>query len=83
MGIKQQGVLVSSVEQNSFAEDIDLRKGDVIVEINRQPVHSTDDVKRIQGTLKPGEAVAFRVLRQTGRTEWTPAFAAGTLPTHP
>jgi serine protease Do len=83
MGIKQQGVLVSTVEQNSFAEDIDLRKGDVIVEINRQPVHSTDDVKRIQGTLKPGEAVAFRVLRQTGRTEWTPAFAAGTLPTHP
>ena len=40
MGIKQHGVLISSVEQNSFAEDIDLRKGDVIVEINRQPVHA-------------------------------------------
>ncbi|HXM43293.1 MAG TPA: Do family serine endopeptidase [Bryobacteraceae bacterium] len=83
MGIKQNGVLVSSVEQNSFAEDIDLRKGDVIVEINRQPVHSTDDVTRIQHTLKPGEAVAFRVLRQTGRGEWSPVFPAGALPNHP
>jgi serine protease Do len=83
MGIKQPGVLISSVEQNSFAEDIDLLKGDVIVEINRQPVHTTDDVTRIQKTLKPGEAVAFRVLRQTGRSEWTPVFRAGSLPNHP
>ena len=27
MGIKQPGVLISSVEQNSFAEDIDMRQG--------------------------------------------------------
>jgi serine protease Do len=83
MGIKQPGVLVGSVEQNSFAEDIDMRKGDVIVEINRQPVHSIDDVKRIQSTLKPGDAVAFRVMRQTGRGEWSPLFRAGVLPNHP
>ena len=83
MGIKQSGVLVATVEQNSFAEDIGLRKGDVIVEINRQPVHSTDDVTRIQKTLKTGDAVAFRVLHQTGRNEWTPQFLAGTLSSHP
>ena len=83
MGIKQHGVLISSVEQNSFSEDIGMRKGDVILEINRQPVHSTDDVTRIQKTLKPGDAVAFRILRQSGRTEWTPLFLAGSLPTHP
>jgi serine protease Do len=83
MGIKQHGVLIDSVEQNSFAEDIDLRKGDVIVEINRQPVHTTDDVTRIQHALKPGDAVAFRILRQTGRNEWSPVFPAGTLPNHP
>ena len=83
MGIKQPGVLVGSVEQNSFAEDIDMRKGDVIVEINRQSVHSIDDVKRIQSTLKPGDAVAFRVMRQTGRGEWSPLFRAGVLPNHP
>jgi serine protease Do len=83
MGIKQHGVLIASVEQSTFAEDIGMRKGDVIVEINRQPVHSTDDVTRIQKTLKPGDAVAFRVLRQTSRTEWTPLFLAGSLPNHP
>jgi serine protease Do len=71
------------VEQNSFSEDIGMRKGDVILEINRQPVHSTDDVTRIQKTLKPGAAVAFRVLRQTGKSEWTPLFLAGSLPNHP
>jgi hypothetical protein len=37
-------------------------------------------VKRIQTTLKPGEAVAFRVLRKD-RTGYTPTFLAGTLPT--
>jgi serine protease Do len=71
------------VEENSFAEDIDMRRGDVIVEINRQPVHTTDDVKRIQQTIKPGEAVAFRILRQAGRGEWSPLFLAGSLPNHP
>ena len=83
MALKQQGVLISSVEQNSFSEDIGIRKGDVIAEINRQPVRNTDDVKRIQHTLKPGTAVAFRILRQTGRGEWTPLFLAGLLPNHP
>jgi serine protease Do len=89
MGIKQHGVLIDSVEQSSFAEDIGMQKGDIIVEINRQPVQTTDDVKRIQNTLKPGDAVAFRVMRQsgrnqqTGRPEWTSAFLAGTLPNHP
>jgi len=83
LGIKPRGVLVSSVEPNSFAEDIDLRRGDVIVEINRQPVQTTDDVKRIQQTLKPGEAVAFRVLRQISQGKWTPLFPAGILPNHP
>jgi serine protease Do len=76
-------VLISSVEENSFSEDIGLRKGDVIVAINRQPVRTTDDVKRIQHTLKPGDAVAFRILRQAGRGEWTPQFPAGILPNHP
>jgi serine protease Do len=83
MGIKQHGVLVGSVEPSSFAEDIGMRKGDVMVEINRKSVETTDDVKKIQQTLKPGDAVAFRVLRQSGRTEWTALFLAGTLPSHP
>jgi len=81
LGIKQHGVLISSVESSSFADDIGMQRGDVIVEINRQPVSNVEDVKRIQSTLKPGDAVAFRILRQ-GNNEWTPLFLAGTLPNH-
>jgi serine protease Do len=83
MGLKQQkGVQVVSVEPNSFAEDINLQPGDVIVSINRQPVNASDDVKRIQQTLKPGDPVQFRVMRRVGgrnSMDWAPAFVAGTL----
>jgi serine protease Do len=83
MGLKQQGVQVVSVEPGSFAEDIFLQPGDVIVAINRQPVANTDDLKRLQQNLKAGDAVQFRVMRRVGgrnSTEWQPAFVAGTLP---
>lgn len=75
------GVLISQVEPGSFAEDVGLLPKDVLISINRQPVNSIDDVKRIQGTLKAGDAVAFGVLRSPGRgQDWVPSFVAGTLP---
>lgn len=80
------GVLITEVEPNSFAEDIGLLPRDIITAINRQPVRSVDDVLRIQAKLKPGDAVAFRVMRAAPTTvrgqqpEWQPFFAAGTLP---
>jgi len=80
----KNGVLVDSVEPSSFADDIGLVKNDVIVSINQQPVNSTDDVMRIRGTLKPGSAVAFRVLRQqqgrSGNGPWVTTYLAGTMP---
>jgi serine protease Do len=83
----KRGVLVTRVEPDSFAEEIGLRPNDVIVSINRQPVSSTDDVRRIQSSLKPGDAVAFRIMRpMTGmggrgrQTQWQGMFLAGTLP---
>jgi serine protease Do len=70
LGIEQKGgILISRVETGSFAEDIGMAKNDVLLEINRQAVNSVDDVKRIQTTLKPGDAVAFRVMRQVARGE--------------
>lgn len=79
------GVLVGSVEPGSFADDIGLAKGDVVIEMNRQPVNSPSDIQRIQGTLKPGDPVAFKVMRQvqTGprsQGEWQPSYVAGTVP---
>jgi serine protease Do len=75
------GVLVNSVETGSFAEDIGLRKNDVITSINRQPVASIEDVQRIQKTLKAGDSVAFRIMRQPQARggEWQPLYLAGEL----
>jgi len=85
MGIKANGgVQVTDVEDGSFAYDLDLRKGDVIVELNRQAVNSTEDIRRIQATLKPGDAVAFHVMRQVpgmrGGGDWVSFFPAGRVP---
>jgi S1-C subfamily serine protease len=80
------GVLVTRVDPASFADDIGIQPGDVITSVNREPVRSVDDLRRIQATLKPGSVVAFRVLRPApraggrgGRT-WNTFFPAGTLP---
>jgi len=86
MGLTENGgVVIDTVEPASFAEDIGLAQGDVLVAINRQAVNSVDDVKRIRGTLKPGAAVEFKVLHRTraGRasSDWQTVFRAGTLPT--
>jgi serine protease Do len=64
MGLKDQnGVQVTRVEPDSFADEIGVQDRDVIVSINRQPVNSVDELKKIQQSLKPGDAVAFRVMR--------------------
>jgi serine protease Do len=83
LGIKEKGgVRVMEVEPNSFAEDIRLQKGDVIIAIGGQRVNSIDDVKKVQATLKPGDAVQFRVLRQEKPNSpiWTNLYLAGFLP---
>ena len=44
MGIPAgKGVVVQDVKQGSFAEDLGLNRGDVILEVNKQPVNSPDD----------------------------------------
>ena len=76
------GILVTNVDPGSFAEDIGLREGDVITHMNRQPIQSVAELKGMQGGLKPGDAVAFRVLRNTrqGGSDWQAFFAAGSVP---
>jgi serine protease Do len=79
------GVQVTTVEEDSFADQIGIKEKDIITSIDRHPVNSFEDVKKIQSQLKPGDAVAFRVLRQLpgttrGQLEWTPVHLSGTLP---
>ena len=78
------GVMIASTEPGSFADDIGLAKGDIIVELNRQQISSPEDIGKIQNTLKTGEPVAFHVMRQTagprGAGEWQSLFVAGNVP---
>ena len=77
------GVMVTVVEDGSFAEEIGVKERDIIVSINRQAVSSFDDVKRIQANLKAGDAVAFKVMRPTGAQgtrRWGGVYLSGTLP---
>jgi serine protease Do len=75
-----QGVVVQEVKPGSFADDVGLTRGDVILEINKQKVNSEDDYDRVQSTLKSGQDVVFLVRqRGAGRNDGT-IFLAGTLP---
>jgi serine protease Do len=75
-----KGVMVSDVKPNSFAEDIGLGRGDIILEINKQPVNGEDDFARVESSMKSGQDVVFLV-RQRGTTRQDGTiFVAGTLP---
>ncbi len=85
----KHGIAVTYIEPGSFAEDIGLEDHDLIISINRQAVSSIDDIRKVQQTLKPGDPVAFRVVRMAAgrgrsatRTAAIPTtlFLSGTLP---
>ncbi len=75
-----KGVIVQDVKPGSFAEDINMGRGDIILEINKQPVNSEQDFARIESSMKSGQDVVFLV-RQRGSTRQDGTiFLAGTLP---
>ncbi len=61
---KAQGVVVTSVEPESSAEKAGLMPGDVIREINRQPVKSVKDFEKVSSAVKKGENVLMLINRR-------------------
>ncbi len=78
------GVLVTEVEQGSFADDIGLNANDIVVAINRKPIKRVADIEGAQEGLKAGDDVAVKVMRRivgaSGRVGWTTQYLAGVLP---
>src|ERR1700676_5328593 len=75
-----KGVIVQDVKPGSFAEDIGLGRGDVVLEVNKQKVNNDDEFARIEASLKSGQDVVFLVhQRGSGKQDGT-VFLAGTLP---
>jgi len=60
------GVLVRGVEGASPAADAGVQPGDVIAEIDRQPVKSVDDLERAIDKRRPGSSTLLLVHRNGG-----------------
>jgi serine protease Do len=75
-----KGVVVQDVKQGAFADDVGLNRGDVILEVNKQPVNSADDFTKIESSLKSGQDVVFLVRPRGSRPQDGTIFLAGTLP---
>jgi serine protease Do len=61
---KLQGVVVTGVEPESGAEKAGLMAGDVIREINRQPVKSVKEFEKASAAIKKGDNVLILINRR-------------------
>ena len=75
-----KGVVVTDVKPGSFADDVGLSRGDVVLEINKQPVSTADDFTRIASQYKSGQDVVFLVHPARSGKNGGTAFLGGTLP---
>jgi len=58
------GVVIAGVDEGSAAEEAGLQEGDVILEINRQPVRNLADFKRLSGKLSKQGSTLLLINRQ-------------------
>jgi serine protease Do len=76
----RQGVIVMDVKPGSFAADLMVQRGDVILSLNRKPVASVEDFNRLQGQLKSGQDVLLLIARRNMQRGFSTYFLADRLP---
>ncbi len=76
----KQGILVVEVKPSSFAADLGVLRGDVILGVNHQPVTSVEDFNRLEAQLKSGSDVLLLVARRTAQRNFSTYFLADRLP---
>jgi len=60
---KVEGVVVTAVEPGSAGDDAGIRRGDVILEVDRKAVRSLDEYKKAVAAVRKGRGVLFLVRR--------------------
>ena len=60
---KAEGIVVSAVEPGSAADEAGIRRGDVIVEIDRKAIRNLEEYKKSIATVRKGKGVLFLVRR--------------------
>jgi serine protease Do len=74
-----KGVQVVDVKPGSFADDLQLQPGMIILKVNKQAVNSEEDFRKATQQLKSGQDVVFLVHAGRGANGGN-AFISGTLP---
>jgi len=71
------GLMVHSVVGNSSAEEAGIKPGDIILEVDEQPVHRRGDVQDIVNSVEEGAEITLLLLRngQEIQTTVKPKFA--------
>ena len=72
---KPEGALVSMVEKGSPADKAGLQPGDVIRQVNGQPIVSSGDLPAVIGLAAPGDNVKMGIWRQGAAKELTARLA--------
>ena len=69
------GVVLVEVDPDGPAEDAGPRRGDILIEANREPIRSVDDLQRILANVPSGGDVLLRIERVIGGNStfnWVP-----------
>ncbi len=60
----EDGLLISDIDENAPAFQVNLRRGDVILAVNGKAVNDVDSYNSILSAIKPGAAVDLKVRRE-------------------
>ena len=60
---KAEGIVIAAVEPGSVGDEAGLRRGDIILEVDRKPVRKLPDYRKALAETKKGKGVLFLVRR--------------------